>query len=78
MRYNQIDAQMRYIDPETAAREALANYLAARRAAKPRVRYVRRLRIYRISGKSFTTYGLSIEGAYRSWAITLKVRGVRI
>lgn len=76
MRYNRIDTQMRYIDPE--ADKALAEFLAARRAAKPRVRYVRRLRLYRISGKSFTTYGSSIEGAYRSWAITLKVRGVRI
>lgn len=76
MRYNKIDAQMKYIVPETD--RALAEFLAARRAAKPRVRYVRRLDIYSISGRGFQTFGLDIEGAYRCWSITLKVRGIRI
>lgn len=53
--------------PITEAREALANFLEARRSAKPRVRPVRRLGVYQIEGMGLVTYGLTIENAYKSW-----------
>ena len=53
--------------------KALVEFLAARRAAKPRIRYIERMRLYKIHGRAFTTYGSSIESAYRSWSTVLQV-----
>lgn len=68
MRYTNIDAQMRRAERIVAdgVDHAVRSYLAARRAAKPRARYVEGLNLWRISHKAFVTWGRTLDSACKA------------